>query len=103
MRAVNWTAREGGGRRCTGTVVSRLTSPATSEARAGQAAHGFVTPARYLVGMMIKRQDSEGGAARGSLRRAEAMLAAAGLRATRVERCPDPACPLCARSGRAAA
>jgi hypothetical protein len=53
--------------------------------------------------MMIKRQDSESRNARGSLRRAEAMLAAAGLRATRVERCPDPACPLCPRSGRAAA
>jgi hypothetical protein len=32
-----------------------------------------------------------------------ALLAAAGLRAARVERCPEPTCPLCAGGRRAAA
>ncbi|HUU61217.1 MAG TPA: hypothetical protein VMX37_02375 [Acidimicrobiia bacterium] len=36
-------------------------------------------------------------------RRAEAMLAAAGLQAVRVERCPDPACPVCTPPDRVAA
>ncbi|HSQ36890.1 MAG TPA: hypothetical protein VLS92_03250 [Acidimicrobiia bacterium] len=36
-------------------------------------------------------------------RRAEAMLAAAGLLAVRVDHCPDPACPVCRRRDRAAA
>jgi hypothetical protein len=34
---------------------------------------------------------------------AVAVLAAAGLRAQRVERCPDPGCPICLRRDRAAA
>ncbi|MBN2113886.1 MAG: hypothetical protein JW785_07155 [Acidimicrobiia bacterium] len=32
-----------------------------------------------------------------------ALLAAAGLRAETVERCPDPTCPICAGGRRAAA
>jgi hypothetical protein len=32
-----------------------------------------------------------------------ALLAAAGLRAERVERCPDPTCPVCSGGRRAAA
>ncbi len=32
-----------------------------------------------------------------------ALLASAGLRAEGVERCPDPACPLCAGPSRVAA
>ncbi len=36
-------------------------------------------------------------------RQVEDVLAAAGLRAVRVDRCPDPACPVCARLERAAA
>ena len=32
-----------------------------------------------------------------------AVLAAAGLRAERVERCPDPTCPVCSGGRRAAA
>jgi len=60
-----------------------------------------VTPAGYLVCMPMKyhrEQDLPAAA-----RRVEDLLAAAGLRAIRVDRCPDPACPVCARLERAAA
>jgi len=53
--------------------------------------------------MMTKLPNGESRTSRRSSHRAEAMLVAAGLQISRVERCPEPACPLCARAGRAAA
>jgi len=38
-----------------------------------------------------------------AVRRVEDVLAAAGLRVIRVDRCPDPSCPVCGRLERAAA
>ena len=53
--------------------------------------------------MRKKQTDTAEQDHRERLGRVEAMLAEAGLSPLRVERCPDPACPLCARAGRAAA
>ncbi len=71
--------------------------------RPGRAGGLLVTPASYLVGMPRKPQDGRDQAQRAGVGRAEAMLAAAGLRVVRVDRCPDPACPVCTRPDRAAA
>jgi len=53
--------------------------------------------------MRKKQRDTAEQDHRARLHRVEAMLAEAGLSPLRVGRCPDPACPLCARARRAAA
>jgi len=53
--------------------------------------------------MRNKQPDTAEQDRRERLGRVEAMLAEAGLSPLRVERCPDPTCPVCARARRAAA
>jgi len=56
------------------------------------------------VNMRYTNGNSSEGPARGpAADNPVALLAAAGLRAERVERCPDPTCPFCSGGRRAAA
>lgn len=56
------------------------------------------------MNMRYKNGNSSEGLARGpATDNPVAVLADAGLRAERVERCPDPTCPVCSGGRRAAA
>lgn len=59
---------------------------------------GYLVSMRYTNGNQIERPP-RGPAADTVV----ALLIAAGLQAERVERCPEPSCPLCAGGSRAAA